>query len=121
MKPNPDKYQAMVLGNKEDELNFKWTDINMKTTDKTCLLGVVLDNKLKLDDHVSSICLKVSAQISVLNRLKNIVPPKTKESLYRPFMLPYFNYYNQVWHHEEKETLLNRESQRRCFKVRLKK
>ena len=23
MKPNPDKYQAMVLGNKEDELNFK--------------------------------------------------------------------------------------------------
>ena len=41
----------------------------------------------------------MSAQISALNRLKNILPLKTKESLYRAFILPYFNYFNQVWHH----------------------
>ena len=56
MKPNPDKYQAMVLGKTEDKLNFKLADINIKTTEKTCLLGVVLDNELKFDDHISSIC-----------------------------------------------------------------
>ena len=50
-------------------------------------------------DHISSICRKVSAQISALNRLKNILPLKTKESLYRGFILPYFNYCNQIWHH----------------------
>ena len=49
---------------------------------KTCLLGVVLDNELKFSDHISSICRKVSAQISALNRLKNILPLKTKELLY---------------------------------------
>ena len=70
MKPNPDKYQAMVLGRSEDKLNFELADVDIKTTEKTCLLGVVLDNKLKLDDHISSICRKVSAQISALNRLK---------------------------------------------------
>ena len=32
-------------------------------------------------------------------RLKNILPPKTKKSLNRAFILPYFNYCNQVWHH----------------------
>jgi len=42
---------------------------------------------------------KVSAQISALNRLKNILPPNTKESLYRAFILPYVNYCNHVWHH----------------------
>ena len=99
IKPNPDKYQAMVLGKTEDKLNFKLADIDIKTTEKTCLLGVVLDNELKFDDHISSICRKVSAQISALNRLKNILPLKTKESLYRAFILPYFNYYNQIWHH----------------------
>ena len=61
--------------------------------------GVVLDNEWKFDDHISSFCRKVSAQISGLNRLKNILPLKTKESLYRAFILPYFNYCNQVWHH----------------------
>ena len=70
MKPNPDKYQAMVLGKTEDKLNFKLADIDIKTTEKTCLLGVVLDNELKFEDHISSICRKVSAQISALNRLK---------------------------------------------------
>ena len=99
MKPNPDKYQAMVLGKTEDKLNFKSADIDIKTTEKTCLLGVVLDNELTFEDHISSICRKVSAQISALNRLKNILPLKTKESLYRAFILPYFNYCNQIWPH----------------------
>ena len=67
----------------------------MTLTEKICLLGLVLDNELKFDDHISSISQKVSA----LNRLKNILPLKTKESLYRAFILPYFNYCNQVWHH----------------------
>ena len=61
--------------------------------------GVVLDNEWKFDDHISSFYRKVSAQISPLNRLKNILPLKTKELLYRAFILPYFNYCNQVWHH----------------------
>ena len=60
MKPNPDKYQAMVLRKTEDKLNFKLADdIDTKTTQKTCLLGGVLDNELKFDDHISSICRKV--------------------------------------------------------------
>ena len=67
MKPNPDKYQATVLGKMEDKLNFKLADVDIKTTEKTCLLGVVLHNELKFDDHISNICCKVSAQISALN------------------------------------------------------
>lgn len=41
----------------------------------------------------------MSAQINALNRLKNILPLKTKESLYRSFILPNFYYCHQVWHH----------------------
>ena len=37
MKSNPDIYQAMVLGKTEDKLNFRLADIEMKTTEKTCL------------------------------------------------------------------------------------
>ena len=99
MKPNPEKYQAMVLVRTENKLLFKSGDIDIRTTEITNLLEVVLDSKLKFDDHVSCICRKVSVQINALNRLKNILPLKTKESLYRSFVLPYFYYCNQVWHH----------------------
>ena len=112
MKPNPDKYQAMALGKSENKLNFKLADIDIKTAEKTCLLGVVLDKKLRFDDHISSICRKVSAQISALNRLKNILPLKTKESLYRAFVPPFFNYCNQIWHHCGKNQLKGFEVQR---------
>ena len=115
MKPIPEKYQAMVLGRTEDKLLFKSGNIDIRTTEdkllfksgnidirtteKTNFLGAVLDSKLKFDDHVSSICRKVSAQINALNRLKDILPLKTKESLHRSFILPNIYYCNQVWHH----------------------
>ena len=99
MKPNLEKYQAMVLGTTEDKLLFKSGNIDIRTTKKTNLLGVVLNSKLKFDDHVSSICCKVSIQISALNKQKNILLLKTKEPLYCSFILPNFYYCNHVWHH----------------------
>lgn len=99
MRPNPEKYQAMVLGRTEDKLLLHSVKIDIRSAEKTNLLGVVLDSKLKFDDQVSSICRKVSAQINALNRLKNILPLETKELLYRAFILPNFYYCNQVRHH----------------------
>ena len=99
IKPHPEKYQAMVLCRTEDQLLLKSGNIDIRTTEKTNLLGVVLNNKPKFDNRVSSICRKASAQINVLNRLKNILSLKTKESLYRSFILPNIYYCNQVWHH----------------------
>ena len=102
MKPNQDKYQAMVLGNTREELHFKAANTDIETTAKTNLLGVVLDNNLKFDTHISVLCRKISAQISALNRLKNILPIKTKELLYRSFILPQFYYCNQFGTNVEK-------------------
>ena len=62
------------------------------------LLGVTLDNKLKFDPHIASICRKVGGQVNE-NRLKNVLPCKTKEALYRAFILPHFDYCSQIWHH----------------------
>ena len=47
MRPNPEKDQAMVLGRAEDKLLLKSGNIDIRTTEKTNLLGVVLNSKLK--------------------------------------------------------------------------
>ena len=41
----------------------------------------------------------VGGQVNALNRLKNVLPCKTKEALYRAFILPHFDYCSQIWHH----------------------
>ena len=50
----------------------------IERTTKTNLLGVVLDNNLKFDTHISGLCRKVRAQINTRNRLKNILPLRLK-------------------------------------------
>ena len=41
-KPNPDKYQAMVLGKTEDKLNFKLDDIDIKPQKRLVFWGLSL-------------------------------------------------------------------------------
>ena len=91
--------QAMILGNCKSKIQITLDGTGVPVTNHMVLLGMTIDNKLKFDMHVAGVCRKVGRQINVLNRLKNILPLKTKEALYHSFVLPYFNYCSQVWHH----------------------
>ena len=99
MIANPDKYQALVLGNTAHDFDIKCKEKSIPVFSEIQLLGVTLDNKLKFDSHIASICRKVGRQVNALNRLKNVLPCKTKEALYRAFILPHFDYCSQIWHH----------------------
>ena len=99
MIANPEKYQAVVLGNTAHDFEIKCSEELIPISNEIKLLGVTLDNKLKFDSHIRSICRKVGGQVNALNRLKNILPCKTKEALYRAFILPHFHYCSQIWHH----------------------
>ena len=47
MITNPDKYQAMILGNMNYTLSFKVNDINIPVKDNIDLLGVNIDKNLQ--------------------------------------------------------------------------
>ena len=92
MKANPEKYQALVLGNTNRHIRINCADKLIPTSKDIKLLGVTLDNRLKFDAHIADVSRKVGRQVNKLNRLKNILPYKTKEALYRAFILPNFFY-----------------------------
>ena len=60
-------------------------------------LGVVLDERLKFDLHVTHISSKISKSIGVLYKLKSLLPFPTLKSLYFSFVYPYLLYSNIVW------------------------
>ena len=62
----------------------------------TCL-GVELDGKLNWDNHIDSICQKVSAGIGIMRRIKPYVPRKTLQDIYNGLVMPYFDYCSPLW------------------------
>lgn len=60
MKRNFNKYEVMVLGKViVDELNFKCDNIIVSLSSEIELLGVTVDNELKFENYICSICRKV--------------------------------------------------------------
>lgn len=66
--------------------------------DEMEFLGVTID-KLKFEEEIRKICCKVSQQITVLNRLKKILPFELRLDINRAFIAPHFNYCSESWHH----------------------
>ena len=62
------------------------------------LLGVRIDSKFKFTGHISTICKEASQRISVLMRLRNLIPTRAKLILFKSAVLPYFTYCHLVWH-----------------------
>ena len=88
-----------MLGNSDYDKSIKCVDKLIPISKDIKLLSVTLDNRLKFDAHIADICRTVGGQVNALNRLKNILPCKTNETLYRAFILPHFTYCSQAWHH----------------------
>ena len=47
---------------------------------KLTLLGVEVDNQLKFNDQVTKICKKVSKHLSVMSRMKTLLPTKHEKN-----------------------------------------
>ena len=79
MITNPDKCQAMILGNTNYTFSFTVNDTNISVKDGIDLLGVNTDK----NSHV-----KTFVQRST----------DVKCKLYKAFIVPYFSYCSAVWH-----------------------
>lgn len=78
------------------------TSIQPSTTCK--LLGVLIDDRLNFNNHVASLCKKISKQIAIICRFRKLLSFQTKLTLYEAYILPYFTYCSTVWMHCGKTT-----------------
>ena len=87
---NLDKCKLFVLPeSKSSDIKFCIDDSNVDAIDKVELLGVIINNKLHIKDHISKIAKKVGKQLDVLSRLKM--------HIYKSFIMAHFTY-SSVWH-----------------------
>lgn len=55
-------------------------------------LGVTLDGKLTLDEHVNNVLSKVNQTIDLLRKLQNLLPMSTLITIYKAFGRPHLDY-----------------------------
>ena len=62
---NPKNFQAMLVSKRKnnipEDLTISINDVNIKPNDSAKLLGIILDNKLNFEKHISSICKSASS------------------------------------------------------------
>jgi hypothetical protein len=64
---------------------------------KTKFIGVMLDDKLKWDQHIAYIKSKIAKGIGILCKARKILYSETLLTLYHTMIYPYFTYCIEVW------------------------
>ena len=71
--------------------------------------GVILDFKLKFEDHLNNALAKVNKAVCLLHKLRNFSPRITLVTIYKVFIRPHLDYgdvlYNQAFNNSFKEKL----------------
>ena len=100
MKANPEKFQAIAVGEKTkvEDITFILDNNIIKCEESVKLLGVTIDFQLNFNVQVSNICKKASKQLNVLKRIGKHLCRLGKLNIYHSFILSNFNYCPLTWH-----------------------
>ena len=66
-------------------------------SDTVKLLGVIIDSKLRFNEHVKIICQKTNNRVKAFSRVVRYLEPQKASLLYISFILTSFNYCPLIW------------------------
>ena len=72
MKPNPDKFQFIILGNTGSH-TLQIGDIATKSVSSVTLIGNTIDSKLNFKEHVNNIIKQTYFKLYALRRLRKFL------------------------------------------------
>ena len=100
MQANPDKFQAIAVGNKT---YAKKPVFNIESAVISCdevvkLLCIDIDYQLNFNNHIKNIYRKASQQLNVLKRIGCYLSKLNKLTIFHTFILSNFNFCPLAWH-----------------------
>ena len=92
MKANADKCHLLVSSN-----TAKIEDFSIKNRTEEKLLGVKFDSNLSFENHVTSLCKKVSQKLHALARISHYMDLNKRRNLMKGFITSQFSYCLLMW------------------------
>jgi hypothetical protein len=115
---NENKCKVMHLGSNNLCSNYNMDNTELQCTDKERDLGIIVDNRLKLDAHTESQINKASSKLAVIRRSFNYLEPDTFCTLYKSLVRPHLEYCNAITYPRLERQITDLENvQRRATKL----
>ena len=77
------------IGSENDD--FIFDGIKLPNSNEEKILGVIIDNELKFDPHIRSMCKKAAQKLGVLNRISSLLDLEKKKLLFHAVIKSYFS------------------------------
>ena len=98
MKPNPKKFQFMVLGKSTGKsIILNINNIMIRESSSVNLLGLKKDNRLTFKGHINILCRRANLKLHVLRRTRKYLTTVTAKLLDNAFINSQFNYASIIW------------------------
>ena len=98
MKPNPKKFQFMVLGRStRQSIILNINNIKIRESSSVVLLGLTIDIRLTFKDHINILCLRTSFKLHALRRKRKCLTTDKAKLLFIVFLNSQFNYASIIW------------------------
>ncbi len=100
---NVDKTKYMIFHNKQriidayDNLELKINNLPIKRTKTFNFLGIIINENLTWNDHITYISQKITPVVGLLNRLKHQLPIHILKMIYNSLILSRLHYGNILW------------------------
>ena len=108
LKANADKSHLLISTDNKQKIKINETVICSSKAEK--LLGILIDNKLTFDQHVSNLCVKANQKLHALSRISSYMSTKKRKLIMNSFITSQFGYCPLVWmfHSRELNNRINR-------------
>jgi hypothetical protein len=112
------KTNYMCLGTKfNEEISLQFGNQQLTRVKQARLLGVTLDDELKLDKHIDLVCSKANRKAYLIGRKLYLFSSKFRTTLFKLFILPNLEYCSSLF---IKSSQHNIDQLERCFRKNLK-
>ena len=98
MKPNPKKFQFMILGKStRQSIILNINNIKIRESSSVVLLALTIDNGLTFKEHINILCCRASFKLHALGRISKYLTTDKAKLLYNTFINSQFNYASIFW------------------------
>ena len=116
---NTKKCNFMIFNEKvNSDLNIKIDDVELEKVDKTKYLGVLIDNRLRFNEHGDYIIKKMNKKLGLFRRVANKLNEENKVLYYKSIVQPHIDYCSFVFKMMDQQTLNSLQVvQNKCMRV----
>ena len=98
MKPNPKKFQFMILGKSARQIIIlNINNIKIRESQNVGQLGLTIDNQLTFKDHITMLCRRANNKHYAFRRIRKYLTLEKSKLLYNAFINNQFNYASIIW------------------------